>query len=335
MIRLAAGFLCVAVGAFAAIDGTVVNKTTGKPLPGVSITLVKPGQQGMRTLGTTTSDATGHFQFANDEPGGGPQLLQVNYAGVNYNKLLTPNIPTSGVEVNVYEATKSPDVARVAQRMLVFEANSSRIGVTETVVLENASSTTFSNTDTGGIRFYLPPASNGQVNVSAQGPQGMPLPRAAEKTSKENVFKVDFPVKPGETQFQISYVLPVGAPFTFRGELVNIKGMISGPLRLVAPPGVKLSGSDIQPLGVEPNTQATIYNVVRNGAFSVDIAGTGSLNGPSGNNASGGSTSEDESPPVSEGPPKIYQHLGWLLGFALAILGIGVIVLYRSSPVRS
>lgn len=334
MIRLAAGFLCVAACAFAAIDGTVVNKTTGKPLAGASITLVKPGQQGMRTLGTTISEAAGHFQFANDEPGGGPQLLQVNYAGVNYNKLLTPNIPTSGVEVDVYEATKSADVVHVAQRMLVFEANTSRIGVTETVVLENSSSTTFNNADTGGIRFYLPPASNGQVNVSAQGPQGMPLPRAAEKTNEENVFKVDFPVKPGETQFQITYVLPVGAPFTFRGKLVNIKGMIASPLRLVAPPGITLSGSDIQQLGVEPNTQATIFNVVRDGAFSVDLAGTGSLNGPSGNNAAG-SSSDDESPPVTEGPPKIYQHLGWLLGFALGILGIGVIVLYRSSPVRS
>jgi hypothetical protein len=334
MIRLMAGLLCATVGAFAAIDGTVVNKTTGKPVAGASITLVKPGQQGMRTLGTTATDATGRFQFATDEPGGGPQLLQVNYAGVNYNKLLTPNIPTSGVEVDVYEATKSADVARVAQRMLVFEANSSRIGVTETAVVQNTSSTTFNNTETGGFRFYLPPATNGQVSVNAQGPQGMPLPRAAEKTNEENVFKVDFPVKPGETQFQVSYVLPVGTPFTFRGKLVNIKGMGGGPLRLVAPPGITLSGNDIQQLGVEPNTQATIFNVVPNGAFSVDIAGSGSLNGPGGGGNNGGGN-EDESPPVTEGPPKIYQHLGWLLAFALGILGVGVIVLYRSSPVRS
>jgi hypothetical protein len=72
--------------------------------------------------------------------------------------------------------------------------------------------------------------------------------------------------------------------------------------------------------------------VVRDGAFSVDLGGTGSLNGPSENNAGGG---QDESSPITEGPPKIYQHLGWLLAFALGILGIGVIVLYRSSPVRS
>ncbi|MBV9036686.1 MAG: carboxypeptidase regulatory-like domain-containing protein, partial [Acidobacteriaceae bacterium] len=98
----------------AAIDGTVVNRTTGKPQAGVSITLVKPGQGGMKTLGTTTSDAAGRFAFTQDQPGGGPQLLQANYAGVNYNKLMTPNIPTSGVELDVFETTKSPVVAQVA-----------------------------------------------------------------------------------------------------------------------------------------------------------------------------------------------------------------------------
>ncbi len=48
---------------FASIDGTVVNGTTGKPEPGVSITLVKPGQQGMQTIGAAVSDASGRFVF--------------------------------------------------------------------------------------------------------------------------------------------------------------------------------------------------------------------------------------------------------------------------------
>ena len=48
---------------FASIDGTVINRTTSKPQAGVSVTLVKPGQQGMQTLGTTVTDASGHFVF--------------------------------------------------------------------------------------------------------------------------------------------------------------------------------------------------------------------------------------------------------------------------------
>ncbi|HMF74746.1 MAG TPA: hypothetical protein VK604_03695, partial [Bryobacteraceae bacterium] len=181
-IVLASLLLTAASGLFASIDGTVVNRTTGKPEAGVSITLVKPGQQGMQTLGTTVSDAAGHFVFEKDQPGGGPQLLQAVYKGVNYNKLMTPNIPTSNVQLEVYEATKTSSVARIEQQMMLIEPNASQIAVTETVIVRNDSKTTFNNEETGGMRFYVPPAANGQVRINAQGPQGMPLPRAAEKT---------------------------------------------------------------------------------------------------------------------------------------------------------
>ena len=321
--------LCT-VSAFARIDGTVVNRTTGKPQPGVSITLVKPGQQGMQTLGTTTSDASGRFVFENDQPGGGPQLLQASYGSVNYNKLMTPNIPTSNVALDVYEVTKSPAVAHVAQRMLIVEPTLSQIAVSETVIVENDSTTTFNDADLGGLRFYLPPASNGQVRISAQGPQGMPLPRPAEKTKEADIFKVDFPIKPGQSEFQVSYVLPAGSPFTYHGQVVSVKGMQAGPLRVVAPRGVTISGNDVQQLGVEPNTQATIYNVASTGSFSFNIAGTGSLHN---NDESAGDNSD--SPQVTEGKPQIYAHLGWLLGLALSILAVGLVVLFRSSPVQS
>ncbi|HZS57175.1 MAG TPA: carboxypeptidase-like regulatory domain-containing protein [Bryobacteraceae bacterium] len=324
LILLATGSL------YAAIDGTVVNRTTGKPEPGVSITLVKPGQGGMRTIGTTVSDNAGHFVFARDEPGGGPQLLQASYKGVNYNKLMTPNIPTSNVELEVFEATKSPAVARVAQRMLVIEPNSSQIAVSETVMIQNDSNTTFTNPESGELRFYLPPAANGQVRINAQTSQGMPLPRPAEKTNETDVFKVDFPIKPGETEFDINYVLPAGSPFTFHGRVVGVKGMPSGPLRLIAPPGVTFSGTDIQQIGTEPKTQATIYNVTAPDLFSFDIAGTGSLHQQS-------TDTEDDAdrPQVTEGNPQIYAHMGWLLTLAFGILAVGLAFLFRSSPVRS
>ena len=314
----------------ASIDGTVVNRTTGKPQAGVSITLAKPGQQGMQTLGTTVSDASGHFVFEKDQPGGGPELLQASYNNVNYNKLMTPNIPTSNVELAVYEATKSPAIAHVAQQMMLLEPTTSQIGVSETVVVQNDSNNTYNNPSVGGIRFYLPPAANGQVQVRVQGPQGMPLPRAAEKTDETDVFKVDYPIKPGETQFEVDYVLPVGSPFTFRSKVVGVKGMPTGPLRLIAPQGVTLTSKDLESVGVEPKTQATIYTVNATGPFSFDLAGTGSLRPPS----------EDDSdtsdrPAITEGQPQIYRHLGWLVGLAFSILAAGLIYLYVSSPVRS
>ncbi len=319
--------LAAAACLFASIDGTVVNRTTGKPAVGVSITLVKPGAQGMQTLGTAVTDAGGNFRFENDRPGGGPQLLQASYKGVNYNKLLTPNVPTSGVQLDVYEATKSASVARIAQRMLLIEPSSSRINVEETLILQNGSTTTFNNDALGAVRFYLPPAANGQVRISARGPQGMPLPRPAEKTEENDVFKVQFPVKPGETEFQIAYVLPAGSPFTFHGRVVSVKGMSAGPLRLVAPSGVTLAGTDIQQVGTEPTTQAGIYNVLSNGNFTADIVGTGALH----NAADSGSADASDSPPVTEGRPQIYTHLTLLVVLVFSILGVGLILLSKSS----
>lgn len=310
---------------FASIDGTVMNRTAGKPQPAVSITLVKPGTQGMQTLGTAVSDHSGRFRFENDQPGGGPQLLQANYKGVNYNKLITPNVPTSGVDLDVYEATKSPSVARIAQRMLLIEPSSSRINVNETLILQNGGTTTFNNDTLGAIRFYLPPAANGQVHISARGPQGMPLPRPAEKTEQNDIFKVQFPVKPGETEFQIAYVLPVGSPFTFQGRVVNIDGMPSGPLRLIAPSAVTLAGTDIQPVGTEPTTKASIYNVISANNFAVSITGTGALHN-TGELASGDNS---DSPQVTEGRPHIYSHLALLIVLAFSILGVGLIMLFK------
>lgn len=324
VLLLAAGLpLC------AAIDGTVMNRTTGKPQAGVSITLVKPGQGGMKTLGTTTSDASGHFAFAQAQPGGGPQLLQANYAGINYNKLLTPNIPTSGVALDIYEVTKSPSVAQIAENMLVMEPSRGDFTVSQTAIVRNDSNTTFHDGQGGDFLFYLPPAANGQVRVNVQGPQGMPLPRPAEKTKQSDIFKVDFPIKPGETQFEISYVLPAGSPFVFHGRAVNIKGMPAGPLRLVAPSGVALSGDDIQLVGTEPKTQATIYTVRARDLFTVNVTGIGSLHPPE------TTSDENESQPVTEGRPQIYAHLPWLIVLAFAILGTGLLVLFRTSPVGS
>lgn len=330
-IRSVALLVSGAAALFGSIDGTVVNQTSGKPAVGVNITLLKPGAQGMQTLGSTVSDASGHFVFEKDQPGGGPQLLQANYKGVNYNKLLTPNLSTSNVELDIYESTKSPAVVKVSQAMLLLEPSSNRVSVNETVVVQNDSKTTYNNDALGALRFYLPPAANGQVRVSAQGPQGMPLPRAAEKTEENDIFKVDFPIKPGETQFQATYVLPVGSPMTFHGRLVDIKGMQNAPLRLVVPPGVLLSGNDVQKIGTEPNTQATIYNVTAASEFSVDVAGNGSLHG----NEDSSSEDDSDSPKIVEARPQIYTHLAWLLALALGILTLGFIALYRSSPVRS
>src|SRR5579875_1548943 len=149
-VLLTALLVASAPALFGSINGRVVNGTTGKPGAGVQVNLLQPGAQGMQPLGTTMTDGSGHFVFDRDRPMG-PLLLQAVYQNVHYDKLLTPNIPTSNVELEIYESTKSPSVARVTQQMLVFDANTSRIGVDETVILENDSRQTYDNPALGAL----------------------------------------------------------------------------------------------------------------------------------------------------------------------------------------
>ncbi len=323
--------LALVPAAFAAVDGTVINGTTGKPQPGVSITLVRPGQKGMETVGATTSDAQGHFQFESAQPGAGPQLLQGTYKSVSYNKMLTPDVPTSGVELKVFEASKSPASAKISQHMLVVEPSANQVNVSETIIVENDGNTTYSNDELGGVRFYLPAGADGKVGVSVKGPGGMPLPRSAKETEEKGVFKVPFAIKPGETEFDLTYAVPATDPLKFDGRVVGIKGQPAGPLRLVAPNGVTLEGADLKKLGQEPKSLATIYDVTASGPFSVDVKGMGSLRG--GDDAAATDTSD--APQIEAAKPPVYRYLPALIGLAFGILGLGLLILYRSSPVRA
>ena len=78
----------------------------------------------------------------------------------------------------------------------------------ETFLIENETTTTFQDPAKGSVQFYLPEAADGKVSVTINSPGGMPIQRAAEKTAEKNVYKIQYPVKPGESRFDVSYSLP-------------------------------------------------------------------------------------------------------------------------------
>src|SRR5579884_968757 len=133
--------LFAAIPALAAVDGTVVNQTTGKPQPNAILMLMQPGQAGMQQLGTAKTDAQGNFHF--DKSPEGPKLLQAIYSGVLYTQMIPPGSPTSGVQVPVYDVTKNPAVDRPAQHLMVLQPTGSELDVTETFIFDNQTKTTF------------------------------------------------------------------------------------------------------------------------------------------------------------------------------------------------
>lgn len=313
------------IPAFAAVDGVVVNGTTGQPQPNAIASLVQPGQGGMQTLASVKTDAQGKFQFTKDVQG--PKLVQVFYEGVLYNKPVMPGMPSSGIEVDVFDSTDKPDAAKVSQHFIVLQPTATELNVSEGILYQGDPKHTYSDPVNGSFHFYLPPEAKGQVSVTINSTGGMPIQRPAEKTKQANIYKIDYPIKPGETRFDLNYTLPASTPMVYATKILHPEGASD----LVVPNGVTVTGDDIELAGQEPKTQASIYKI-KNASFKVQVAGTGSLQ--AGADSPAQSDDNNGQPTIQEVKPRIYERLYWILGMAFAILALGSILLYRSTPVR-
>jgi hypothetical protein len=319
-------FLCVYLRlicppAFAAVDGTVINRTTGKPAAGTIVSLVQPGQGGMQTLASVKTDAEGKFKI--DKDAQGPTLVQAFFSGVLYNKVVMPGTPSSGLVVDVFDSTNKAGVAKVSQHFIVLQPGASEMGVSEGILYRGDSQLTYNDAANGSFRFFLPPEAKGQVSVTINAPGGMPIQRPAEKTNQANVYKVNYPIKPGETRFDLNYTVPVTSPLIFSGKILHAEGASD----LVIPSGVTVKGDNLDLAGQEPKTQANIYRIKGN-EYKVEVKGTGSLQPAA---EASGPEEDNGSPTIQEVKPRIYDRLYWVLGIAFATLALGSVVLYRSS----
>ena len=203
-------FLSTACSLLAAVDGVVLNGTTGKPQPDVVVSLVQPSQAGMQTIGSAKSDAAGKFNIDKPYPPG-PILLQGLHAGVTYTEMIPPGSPSTGLTLRVYEATTNAESGKVAQHMILIEPGPANLAISETFLCENQTQQTYSDPSKGSVQFYVPDAARGKIQVTVTAPNGMPISRPADKTKRPGVYKVDYPLKPGETRFDVAYLLPPGA----------------------------------------------------------------------------------------------------------------------------
>lgn len=315
-MRRLALYLLWAGAALAAVDGRVVNRTTGKPQPGATVTLYAVGgSSGMQALGSARSDAQGKFSI--NQPAEGTHLLQTAFEGVSYSHMLSPGTPSTGLELEVFNASRQPGQVKLDQHILVLEPSGQRLSVSESFFFTNAGKVTYNDPDGGTLRFVLPEKAEGEPRVTAQAPRGVPVPRSAEKTGEPNVYKVNFPVKPGETRFDISYSLPFTDPGVFSGQLLY-KGAMT---KVAAPSGVTVKADGLEALGPEPSTNASLYTV-KGDSYSLELQGSGALR-------SSEPAGDDAGPAIEQILPRVYENLPWILGPTLLILALGFVLLYR------
>jgi hypothetical protein len=308
-------FLMLAPALHAAVDGTVVNGTTGKPQPGAVVTLFSMSGGSMAVKGTATSDRFGKFRI--DQSIQGQELLQALHQGVTYNVMLRQGMPASDVAIEVYDLAGDTRLAKVLRHAVLLQPAGIDLSVRENILLRNDGKVTLRRPNEGTFHFYVPDSAVESLRVRSRPQNGVSLQQTPARTSEPGVYKLDLPLKPGDTQVDLSYTLPFRNPTEFKGRRLQSDGAV----RLVVPSGVTLQGDGLRFLGEEPKSRASNY-AVDTPEYRVRIQAAA---GP----AAGNAAREEASPPPGQILPRIYDNVYWILGFAFAALTLGFARLYR------
>jgi len=195
--------LILASAAAQTLTGTVTNGTTNKPAVGDEVILINL-TSGMEIAANTKADSNGKFSFKLTG-GAGPHLIRAVHQGVTYHQIAPPGV--SSVEVNVYDVATKVTGLSVTADVIRFQADSGTMQGVRLFVVKNASSPARTQMNDHNFEFYLP-AGTKIEQVQARAPNGQPISSEAAPQAEKNRYAINFPLRPGETQFQLEFTLP-------------------------------------------------------------------------------------------------------------------------------
>jgi len=199
--------LTLAQAAAETLTGTVTNGTTNKPAAGDEVILINLAN-GMDVAGNTKADSNGKFSFKLTG-GPGPHLIRAVHQGVTYHQMAPPGVNTA--DVSVYDVATKVTGLSVTADVIRFQADSGTMQGVRLFVVNNASSPAKTQMNDHNFEFYLPAGAKIE-QLQARAPNGQPIAAEAapesEKASDKNRYAINFPLRPGETQFQLEFTLP-------------------------------------------------------------------------------------------------------------------------------
>ena len=317
--------MLVSAGGFAAqITGTVTNATTNKPSSGDEVTLLSLAN-GMDEKGTTKTDSQGHYTL-NVPDEGGQHLVRVARNSVHYFKAAPPG--TTTVDITVYDAATQVEGLVTDARVFHLQASGGSMDVQELYILNNQSQPP--RTKIGNQTFAVTLPDGAQMGeASLTGPSGMPLTVAAVPSGAKNRYAYDFPVKPGQTRFEVTYKVPYNGSheFSFKPE-----GPLS-ELGVLLPKSMKFNGvSGGFAQDVDEGGLAVFFakNVPANQEVKFSVSGEGLI--PT--EAPGGSAAQPSSETGAAIPSSSSSTSGalwFVVGAIVILIGGGAFVMWRKS----
>jgi len=196
-------WLSLASAAAQTLSGTVTNGTTNKPAAGDEVILINLTTT-MEIAANTKADSNGKFSFKLTG-GAGPHLIRAVHQGVTYHQIAPPGV--SSVEVNVYDVATKVSGLTVTADVIRFQADSGSMQGVRLFVVNNQSSPAKTQMNDHNFEFYLPPGAKVE-QVQARAPNGQPISSEAAPQAEKNRYAINFPLRPGETQFQLEFTLP-------------------------------------------------------------------------------------------------------------------------------
>jgi hypothetical protein len=342
---------CILLGALAApacaqtLTGTLTNATSRKPAAGDEVVLLD-FSNGMQELGRTQSDASGSFNFMVSDSKQ-PRMLRVIHQGATYYKIAPPG--SSSVHLDVYDvSTKLKDILVTADLMRI-QVKGDSLQVVRLFAVKNNSAPPQTQMSDHNFEFYLP--AGAQIDhCMARSAGGQPVRTFPLPQKEKNLYAFVFPLRPGETQFQVLFHMPYNGAVTINPRPVygveHLVVMLPKKMQFNAAPGAaframtdpRQSGANVQ---VASNTR-----VGQPLAFS--LSGTGTLAetkaedvGPvqsadvrkSGRTIQDSRTAAGEIPPAAV-PDRSHQLRRYMLGGLGVLLALGMISIVGRSIQR-
>ena len=329
-----------AIASAQTLTGTVTNGTTGKPAGGDDVILIKLAN-GMEEAARTKADAKGNFSFkvADD---GGPHLIRVVHEGVTYHKMAPPG--TTSVQAEVYDSAKKVDGISVTADVMRVQAEGDKLEVIRLFAVNNASQPPRTQMNDHNFEFFLPDGA--QIEQSAaKTAGGNPLNTAPVPQADKNRFAFVFPLRPGETQFQIQYQLPYSGQITLDPKtlypmehfvVMLPKAMkFSGPASFQSMQDPQQSDAQVEVVSNAQPNQQLAFKVSGTGILpdrneTASSNGGGQVMGPeAGGNRPGGGLG----PPI-DAPDPLSKYRWYILGGFAVVLAAGGYYIAKRSPAQ-
>jgi hypothetical protein len=257
----------------ATISGTVTDKTTGKPATG-DVAVLLDLQSGMQESARATIDAKGHYSF-NVSDTSGMHLVRVDHDRASYYGPVPPN--TTTVNIDVYDVAAKVDGLRLYADVARMETDQQGLSVTESYFIRNESKPAKTQLSAHSFEFYLP--ENAVLEgATATGPGGMATSNQPVPMSDKGHYAFIFPIRPGETRFQVGYHVP----YNGSAKLQARPTLATENIAIMLPKSMSFDGGkNFQTLGAEasgPGTQTFLAtNAKPDAPIAFTVSGTGSM----------------------------------------------------------